>query len=233
MSKPVIIGDCVLYLGDCLEVMKSIPDKSIDAVITDPPYGLDYQSNMRVRSEKFDILENDNNDSRLQSFQYIFRVMKIDSVFAEFASFKNYAVDYIEAQKEFEIKNCIVWNKGGGGIGDLVHSLSTDYELILICHKGSAKIRGKRNGSVWEIGKVNPNDMSHPTEKPTAIIEMVIDKWTDADNVVFDPFMGSGTTGVACIQTGRKFIGIEIDPKYFDIACKRIRDANQQMRLNI
>ena len=104
-----------ITLGDCLEVMKQIPDKSIDLVLTDPPYGISFQSNMRVMSEKFNILENDDNNSRFSAYKEIYRILKDNTVAIIFASFKNYAYDFLELEKLFDIKNCIIWDKGGGG----------------------------------------------------------------------------------------------------------------------
>ena len=110
----------------------------------------------------------------------------------------------------------------GGGIGDLKHTLSTDYELAIVCHKGKCRLRGKREGSVWSCRKVNQNKMLHPTEKPTDLLAHMIEKYTDENDVVFDPFMGSGSTGVAAAKTKRNFIGIELDDKYFEIAKRRV-----------
>ena len=104
----------ICYLGDCLEVMKEIKDKSIDMILTDPPYGINYQSNMRTKSDKFDVLQNDNNEMRFVSYPEMFRVLKDNSVAVIFCSFKNYADDYNELKKYFSIKNAIIWFKGGG-----------------------------------------------------------------------------------------------------------------------
>jgi len=139
-----------------------------------------------------------------------------------FASFKNYAEDYNKLTELFDIKNVIVWDKGGGGIGDLVHSLSTDYELAIVAHKGQCPIRGKRDGSVWQEGKVFNLTQQHPTEKPVTLMERIIDKFTDPDALVIDPFLGSGTTAVAAKKLGRRFIGIEISEDYCKIAEQRL-----------
>ena len=171
------------------------------------------------------MLKNDDNDVRLSAYTEFARVLKDDSVCVVFASWKNFAYDFIELRKHFDIKNVIVWWKRGGGLGDLRHSLLTDYEFAIVCHKGKARIRGKRIGSVWECPKLNPNKMVHPTQKPEQLIERLIEKWSDDGDCVFDPFMGSGTTGVACVNTGRRFIGIELDKTYFEIAEQRIKDA--------
>lgn len=226
---------CPLNLqhGDCLELMKGIPNESIDMILTDPPYGISYSSNMRTRSEKFDVLKNDDNNIRLAAYSEFDRIMKNNSVAIVFASWKNVAKDIDELQKHFDVKNIIVWFKGGSGLGDLKHTLSTDYELAIVCHKGKCRIRGKREGSVWQFGKVNPNKMVHPTQKPVDLIEKMILKFTDENAVVFDAFMGSGSTGVAAVNTKRNFIGFELDDKYFEIAKQRINDAAFSMERNM
>src|SRR5688572_21840937 len=165
--------------GDCLKVMKSMPDKCVDLVLTDPPYGISYQSNMRVVSGKFDKLDNDNNSSRLDSYGEMFRVLKDNCVVIIFCSFKNYAEDFNKLKELFDVKNCIIWDKGGGGIGDLSHSLLTDYEMAIVAHKGQSVIRGKREGSVWRESKVFNKAMLHPTEKPVSLIERMVSKFSD------------------------------------------------------
>ena len=212
-----------IICGDCLDVMKDWPDGCVDLVLTDPPYGIDYQSNMRVVSTKFAKLENDNNDSRLVCYRDMYRLMKANTVAVAFCSYKNYAVDYAVLESLFDIKNAIIWFKGGGGIGDLDHSLSTDYEIVLICHKGRKKINGKRIGSVWHIPKVDPLKMVHPTEKPALLLQRLIKYYSNPDDLIFDPYIGSGTTCVAAKMLGRRYIGIDISPEYCQIAKDRLR----------
>ena len=101
--------------GDCLRLIKDIPDASIDLILTDPPYGIRYRSNKRVKTDRFDPLENDDNDARLLAYSEFARILKSDSVAIVFASWENVAVDIQELQKYFDIKNIIVWFKGGGG----------------------------------------------------------------------------------------------------------------------
>lgn len=107
----------------------------------------------------------------------------------------------------------------------------TDYEIALICHNGAREINGKRIGSVWNFAKVNPNEMVHPTEKPEQLLERLATYFSLDGELIFDPFMGSGTTAIACLKTNRRFIGCEISPKYCDIANKRISDFLAQGNL--
>jgi DNA modification methylase len=104
--------------------------------------------------------------------------------------------------------------------------MGLSYEMILSA--GAVKLRGSRDNSVLRYNTTPSANRNHPTEKPIALIEYLIQKVTDPNAVVLDPFMGSGTTGVACAKIDRKVIGIEIEPKYFDIACKRIEEAYRQ-----
>ena len=122
-----------------MEIMKSMPNDSVNMILTDPPYGINYSSNWRTKIEKFPVLKNDDNDNRLLAYSEFARILKNNSVAIVFASWKNVAVDIQELQKYFDIKNVIVWFKGGGGIGDLKYTLSTDYELAIVCHKGKCR----------------------------------------------------------------------------------------------
>ncbi len=211
-----------IYHGDCRGVMAQMSLGGVDMVLTDPPYGIDYQSNMRTKSEKFMRIANDTGDSRLEIYPFITPLLKQDSVGVFFCSWKNYHEEYQAISALLDVKNCVVWDKGGGGIGDLAHSLSTDYELAIVGHKGAATIRGKRLGSVWSFGKVNPNTMQHPTEKPVYLMNQFLETFSDHGDLVLDPFMGSGTTLRAAKDLGRKAIGIELEEKYCEIAAKRM-----------
>lgn len=220
-----------LIHGDCIEALKKLPAESIDLILTDPPYGISYISNMREVSEKFDMLQNDDNDIRFVAYKEFARILKPDSCAIVFASWKNMAEDMVELQKYFDIKNTLIWWKRGGGIGDLEHTLSTDYEVALVCHKGSCKIRGKRDGSVFVVDKVNPNAMVHPTQKPIELMSRLLAKFTDPGMLVCDPFMGSGTTALACIEMDRNFVGMEIEPKFYKIASDLVDEAQSQVRM--
>lgn len=206
-----------------MEGIKSIKDSSIDMVVTDPPYGIKYIGKRRKASKQFEMLANDDNDFRFSVYPELARVLKNNAVCIVFASWKNIAFDFLELKKYFDIKNVIVWWKPGGGMGDLKHTLATDYEFAIVCHKGKAPIRGKRNGSVWKYAKVPPIKMVHPTQKPVELLEELICKWSDEGNIVLDPFVGSGTTLVAALNTNRHFIGYEIDAQYYTTACERVK----------
>jgi len=221
-----------IHQGDCLEFMRKLPDKCVDLVLTDPPYGIDYQSNMRTRSEKFARIANDSTMEHRTYFKEFERVMKPDCAAVVFCSWKNYHEEYTQLAELFDIKNALIWHKpGGGGMGDLEHSFSTDYEVALVAHKGQCKIRGKREGSVWTHSKVNPADMVHPTEKPAGLIGRLCMAFSDAGGVILDPFAGSGTSLIAAEKHGRLWMGCELEPKYCEIAQARIDAERAQLKL--
>lgn len=205
--------------------MKTISDSSIDMILTDPPYGIKYVSRQRNKTTRYAMLKNDDNNSRFLAYAEFSRILKENRVAAIFSSWKNFADDFAELKKYFDVKNVIIWSKGDGGMGDLRYALATDYEMVTICHKGKCKIRGKRCGSIWQIPKVNPNRMLHPTQKPVELMTALIEKYTDVGDVIFDGYAGSGTVAVAAIKTGRNFLGCEIDPVYLDVATKRVSEA--------
>ena len=111
-----------------------------------------------------------------------------------------------------------------GGIGDLKHTLATDYEMCIVCAKGSPEIRGKRNGSVITVKKVNPNYMTHPTEKPVDLYRYIIQTWTKPGDFVLDCYAGSFVNAISCIRSDRRYICIEIDKEYYKKGVRRIEN---------
>ena len=242
------LGRHRLMCGDSTdkETVEMLMDgKKADMAFTDPPYGYNYQSNMREKTSKFDVIEND--DKILDFFPCI---QAVCDGFVYICTTWKTADKWIELFKQYyDLTNVIIWDKGGGGIGDLFHTFSTDYEMILVCNNGH-EIKGKRYGSVWnftnqEITKMkkeellnivleqkkfysiwqekkdNPNEYVHPTQKPVSLSARAIRSSTDIGDNVVDLFGGSGSTVMACEQTGRNCYTMELDPKYCDVIIKR------------
>jgi len=205
------IGDATLYLGDCLEILPTLDP--VDAVVTDPPYGMKFQST--YRHKKHSTIKNDEGTTHLieacalaaNHSKYIF------------CRWDNLA----EVPKP---KSVITWVKNNWSMGDLEHEHARQTEVALFYPGKNHDFPGKRPTDVIDARKIGNSE--HPTEKPVYLIEQILG-WTRGG--VLDPFMGSGTTGVACANLGRKFIGIELEEKYFDIACERIEAAYAQGRL--
>ena len=301
-----------LHLGDCLQFMRSMPDKSVDAVITDPPYG--------VRDDAWDdmgALE----FSRF-SMAWMSEARRMSTSLVVFCA-KNNVIETIARMIYADVRK-MIWHKplGSQYAGSSEAKLWFSYEVILFCYEKSTwevvkpkdlavaaliraarvraglsrggvdmVVRGKKTGLCyrWEeaaciptpeqIAKLktfltlgedfddavriacqNRDDTRekaaekaaekapekadvfiyapaangrHPTEKPEGLMKDLLETVGIDFPVIFDPFMGSGTTGVACVQTGRNFIGCEIDPTYFAIAEKRIAAAQLQVRMPI
>lgn len=215
------IGQHRLLCGDSTnsDHVSKLMDKDIaDLVFTDPPYGVSYQSNMRVKSKKFEVLEND--DQFITDWINCLPIFSKGFVFV-WTSWK--VMDkWIEFLKPIgEMTNVIIWNKGGGGIGDLKGTFSTDFELALVYNR-DANITGKRLGSVWSVNKDGAMTYKHPTQKPVQLAAIAIDNITTHRGLILDLFLGSGTTMVAAHQLNRKCYGIEIDPKYCEVIIQRM-----------
>ena len=187
-----------------------------DMVFTDPPYGYEYQSNMRTKSKKFDVLVNDD-----KILDFMPRIKEECNGFVFICTTWKVLDKWLPLfNKYFDLSNMIIWDKGGGGIGDLEHTFSTDYEIIL-CSHNSAKITGKRIGSVWNIPKDNANDYVHATQKPIKLSATAIENTTNENDIILDVFGGSGSTLIACEQLDRTCYIMELDPKYCDVIIKR------------
>lgn len=194
-----------------------------DLVFTDPPYGYEYQSNMRDKSAKFDVLKN---DDKILDFMPVIKGVCDGFVFI--CTAWKCLDKWLPLFKEnFELTNMIIWDKGGGGIGDLKHTFATDYEIIL-CTNNGREITGKRIGSVWHIGKDNPNAYVHATQKPVELAATAIQNTTNAGDTVLDVFGGSGSTLIACEQLDRKCRMMELDPKYCDVIIQRWENLTGQ-----
>ena len=216
-----------LRLGDCLELMKNIPDGSVDLVLTDPPYGIDFQSNFR--KNKFNKIENDIavNAEFLDECK---RVLKDTGAFYCFTRWDVYPSWIEQIRKRFKVKNCIVWFKRGGGLWDLKKGYIYNHEFIIYCAEKNHRLNGKRRNDVFEFEKDAPSTYVHPTQKPVSLLKEIIERSSNDGGVVLDCFMGSGSTGVACVNTNRNFIGIELDDGYFNIAKKRIEEAQSRIK---
>lgn len=221
--------NCKLILGDCLEKMKEMPDNSVDLVLTDPPYGIDFQSARRIERKRFGKIEGDKNISG-EWIKEIYRILKEGGAFYCFTRWDVYP-KWLSFFSDFSIKSLIVWDRVIHGLGDLNGAYAPCYDLIIFSVKGRHLLRHKRPLDVIRQKRVDAIKLVHPTEKPISLLEKLVVNSSDLGTVVFDPFMGSGTTGVAALKLNRRFVGIEINPEYFEIAKKRIGEWQNQKRL--
>jgi DNA modification methylase len=213
------LGNHRLMCGDATDLLNLailMGNKKADLVLTDPPYGVSYQSNMREKSKKFDVLAND--DVVLDIAPSI-KAYSAGWVFV-WTSWKVLNL-WLERLKSFGYPtNMIIWDKGGGGIGDLEKTFASDYEVALVWHNNQ-KLTSKRIGSVWSINKDGSSQYLHPTQKPVELSAMAIEHTTHKGNLVLDIFGGSGSTLIAAEQTKRTCYMMELDPKYCDVIIER------------
>ncbi len=211
MKDKVIIGDATLYLGDCLDILPTLG--KVDAVVTDPPYGLD------IAYESF----GDTEEAVIALAQ---KWLPICRSLADIVAFTPGKVnEWLYPRPSWVLAWCSPTGQGGTSWGFPCHW------PILVYGKDPYLATGKgRRPDAYFPQKIEiDKETGHPCPKPTNVMRWLIVRIdpTGAASIL-DPFMGSGTTGVACAKLGRKFIGIEIEEKYFDIACKRIEDAYRQ-----
>ena len=221
-------GSYKLYKGNCLEVMDNMDDESVDLVVTDPPYMIDYQSNRRKKEDRFDKIKNDKGNYILiqKYLAECHRIMKDNTAIYCFCSWHNIDFFKQEFEKHFKLKNIIVWNKNNHGTGDLKGSYAPRYEFILFGHKGRTLLREKRIADVIDCAKIPSKKLTHPTEKPQELLEIFIKQSSDEDSVVFDGFMGTGSCGIVANKLNRRFIGVELEDNYFEIAKTRLEDIS-------
>ena len=204
-----------LHLGDCLEVMRSMPDKSVDAVITDPPYGIGWAGS-NASTLSWNPIAND--DGNLD----ITPILNMDCLVISFGA--NCYPEKLPHRGRW-----ICWDKRVVENADRM--LGSPFELAWTNKtSGFDKIYRVMHGGVVNADGHNQRRV-HPTQKPVTLMKRILLDYTHEGDTILDPFMGSGTTGMAAVLEGRNFIGIEIDPTYFAIAERRIKEAQLQERL--
>ena len=221
-----------LQQGDCLELMKDIPDGSIDMILTDPPYLQGYKTNYRKdnRHEFSSEILNDTpqTGSRMivKFLELSYQKLRNNSSILVFCNTNK--IDFFKQEIEkagFKIKNIIVWVKNNHTAGDLKASFGHQYEFVILANKGQRFINGNRDNDVMFFDRVAGKEQLHQNQKPVDLLQYLVEKLSDSNNTILDPFMGSGSTGVACVNTNRNFIGMELEEKYFKIAEHRIEQA--------
>ena len=221
--EKTIIRDCTLYRGDCLEMLETVAPKSVAAAIVDPPYGIGFVPNSRKILAIPEMLANDEKP-HLEFVPPIVQTVR-DGGAAYLCTRFDVAAQWVTALEAtgVKIKNPIFWVKDLASQGDLTGDRGNCVEIILFAHVGRHLLRGKRTANAWTIPR--PECNGHPTPKPVELIKRLILASSDPGDLILDCFLGSGTTAVASILTGRKFIGCEVDTGYFDLSCQRIEAA--------
>lgn len=233
------IGECTLYRGDCLDIISDL--EAVDHVICDPPYEKHMHENKEKKLKRTD----GGSVGRSANFQDIegIREAVTDAMagvakgwLLVFCTSEGVAPwrDAIEAAKA-RYKRACVWVKPDAMPQFNGQGPALGHEMFVTawCGKGHAKWNGGGRSGVFRHNKNSGGEHAHPTQKPVPLMSELVELFTMSGQSILDPFMGSGTTGVACVNLNRKFIGIELDQKYFDIACQRIEDAVSRPRFDL
>lgn len=221
-----------LRQGDCLEVMKDIPDSSIDLIVTDPPYKVTSRGGSgtmggywKEKRAKQGIIFDFNNTSCKEYLPEFYRILKDKSILYLMCNNTNLQEMLNEGTKVgFHFVKCLIWEKGNKICGRYYMNC---FEYIILFRKGGDKPINKCGTPdilkipIKKMKDINGKNL-HDTEKPVDLMKILVENSSNENDMVLDPFMGSGTTGVACVNTNRNFIGIELDDNYFKIAKERI-----------
>ena len=227
--------NCKLYMGDSLEVMDNLMNLGVkfDAVITDPPYNISRKNNFKTMGRAgIDFGEWDKDFDLTSWISYCEPLLKKGGNIVIFNDWKNmsYIVNALEING-FDIKDLIRWKKTNPMPRNRDRRFITDYEVAVWAVKKGGKWTFNRLSDTYErpeiVSKITSKSEKifggHPTQKPIEVMEWVINRLSNVGDLIFDPFMGSGTTGVACLKTNRKFVGVDNDEKSFNMSCERLK----------
>ncbi|MEI7719109.1 MAG: DNA methyltransferase [archaeon] len=205
-----------IILGDCIEIMKSFPKNSVSLIITDPPYG----DNVAYGFGHKTIKNNENPLINCTAMVEMYRILKKNSSLYLFTNWKHYPflTEFLIRYTPFRIRHLIVWKKHNFGLG---WAFRHQYELILVLEKGKPKYNLTNFSDVQSASHINHDTQTHPHEKPIDLLEKIIKHSSKEGDLILDPFAGSGSTCKACQRLNRKWIGIELDEKYFQMARAR------------
>ena len=223
-----------LRQGDCLEVISKMPDNSINLIVTDPPYKVTSRGGSgtmggywKEKRAKQGIIFDFNNTSCKEYLPEFYRILKDKSILYLMCNNTNLQEMLNEGTKVgFHFVKCLIWEKGNKICGRYYMNC---FEYIILFRKGSDKPINKCGTPdilkipIKKMKDVNGKNL-HDTEKPVDLMEILVENSSNEGDTVLDPFMGIGATGVACVNTNRNFIGIELDENYFKIAKERINN---------
>ncbi|NHN31147.1 DNA-methyltransferase [Paenibacillus agricola] len=229
-----LLGDIELnriYQRDCIEGMRMIPSETVDLAIVDPPYGINFHSNYRKSSmlKTTGGIANDGIDNAgflAVVIDEIYRVLKPNAHIYWFTRWDKVTEQQPLLERQFTVKNSLIWMKNNWSMGDLFGAYAGQYENILFAQKGRRllnEVDGRtRHADILQFDRISPNKLRHSHEKPEGLIEFLIRKSSAVGDVILTPFCGSGTDCVAAAKTGRDFISFELDADHITTANKRL-----------
>ncbi|MGV8142262.1 MAG: DNA-methyltransferase [Candidatus Pacearchaeota archaeon] len=206
--------------GDCIQIMRKMPSNSVDLIVTDPPYGDDisYYGNKTIEN-------NENPLVNCLALVECYRILKKNKTLYNFTNWKHlpFLNEFIMRYTKFKIKHVIVWKKPNFGMG---YAFRHQFELILVLEKGDPKYNLTNFSNVQESKHISAKS-AHPHQKPLDLLNKIIKHSSNEEEIVFDPFCGSGSTCISALLNKRKWIGIEKDPKYVQLAKTRLENSGR------
>lgn len=223
-----------IYCMDCLDGMREMEDNSVDVVLADPPYGIDYQSARRTDKALWKPKIRNDTEPFTEWIPDAYRVLREGGRLLCFYRW-DVQTEFVTPleQAGFSLRSQIVWDKITHGMGDLCGEFAPQHELIMYATKGKYEFKGARPKTVIRQQRVSPESLTHPNEKPAGLIIKLLNSITIKGETVLIPFVGSGVDAEVCTRMERPFIGFELDPHYVDIANKRVKPWLQQARLEV
>tara|TARA_R110000737_G_scaffold347041_2_gene377703 strand:- start:2767 stop:3408 length:642 start_codon:yes stop_codon:yes gene_type:complete len=208
-----------------MKTMERMDNNFIDLIVTDPPYGMNFRSNHRA--ERYDKIHWDDNLDWVNDFcSEAYRVLKANTHLYMFCSFHNVDIFKQSLEMYFKVKNILIWEKNNTGMGDLNGDYAPKYEMILFATKGRRLLNGGRDPNIVKFARTG--NKLHPTQKPVELISYLINKSSNKNNIIYDPFMGSGTLAEASYNNKRNYIGSEIDEAYYEVSLTREDQLGKQ-----
>ena len=200
-----------LHFANALDLLSRIDDGGVDLIVTDPPYGVRYHSNYHKGGNPHDTVAGDDRKVVPRVLREFARVLKPGGAAYIFTRWDVYP-DWTPHLPGLKVKNLLVWVKNNHSAGDLKGDYGRKYELILFAVKGRHLLRGQRPINVLEFPRIDHTKVLHPVQKPVELVEFLMEKSSDAGDLVFDPFVGTGTTVQAAMNLERRFLACDVDP---------------------
>ncbi len=211
--------------ADCADALRLMPDRSVQCVVADPPYGIDFQSKFG-KTRRFDRLANDKRP-------YIWWLGEAGRVLQPGGALVCFCVQQV--QEDFRraielaglrVRSQVIWDREWHGVGDTAAMFAPQHDVIWFATQGRGfAFRNRRPKSVLRFKRLAPGRLEHPTQKPVELLSHLIECTSDPEGLVLDPCAGSGSTGVAAVQLGRRFVGMELADEYTAVARRRLREA--------
>lgn len=241
MNCPVIDASSIIE-GDSEELIGCMPSGSVDLIVTDPPYGIEYSTGHRKDSfiKGSDGIACDTDDCIIPKMERMVdemdRILKPDSHVYMFTKW-NKIPDFLPVlERKFNVKNILIWDKLNWSMGDIKGAYAGRYEPVIFAHKGRRELNcidgTCRHSDIIKFNRVSGKKQKHSHQKPEKLIDFLIRKSSNDGDIVFDPFLGTGTTCSSAVKNGRKCIGMEIDGGTFDIAIKKLEGRGITIKRN-